>query len=315
MQEIQILINDEHSHLRLDQLLAGEIDFLSRSQAQTLIREGAVLADNTPITSPKKKLNVGQLLLIKIPTPKAIEPEPQAVDFSILWEDEHLLVINKPAGLTVHPGAGNPDGTLLNGLLHHNDALKHLPRAGIVHRLDKDTSGVMMIAQSNLAYLALIDMMKERHIKRTYHALCWGHPPVQFSVDAPIGRHSTKRTRMSVTSQGKHALTHFNTLAEYGPLTLLECQLETGRTHQIRVHLHHQGYPIVADPVYQKKIQLPSKIHSSTQLLINQLDRQFLHAVSLKFNHPISGEPLDFQAPYPHSLNAIMTHLGETYAD
>jgi 23S rRNA pseudouridine1911/1915/1917 synthase len=229
-------------------------------------------------------------------------PPAQKMRLRIVHEDVHVLVINKPAGLIVHPGAGNPDGTLLNGLLAHEPALRKVPRAGIVHRLDKDTSGLMVVAKNVSAQAHLARQLAERTVKRTYLALVHGTPPPQGLIDAPIGRDPKLRTRMAVVNGGREARTHFKVLERFdagrGAAALVECQLETGRTHQIRVHLQHIKHPLVGDPVYRRgaRENLP-------------FPRQALHATALEFDHPKTGKTMHWKAPLPTDMKQLLAKL------
>jgi len=211
-------------------------------------------------------------------------------------EDEHLLVVDKPAGLVVHPGSGNWEGTMLNALLHHVPAVRELPRAGIVHRLDKDTSGLLVVAKTEPAQLALVRQLQARTVKRTYLALARGRVERDGTVEAPIGRHPVHRTRMAVVASGKPAVTHYRVRERFAAHTLLECGLETGRTHQIRVHLASIGHPLEGDPVYAGRA--PAGFH-----------RQALHALKLAFDHPASGAPMSFESPLPADMSALLASL------
>ena len=228
---------------------------------------------------------------------------------SIVYEDEHLLVINKPAGLVVHPGAGNRAGTLMNGLLHHVPALANIPRAGIVHRLDKDTSGVMLVAKTLEAHTALVRQLADREISRTYLAVCSGVLTGGGTVNAPIGRHPVDRLKMSVRDSGKPAVTHFRVIERFAAHTYVEVELETGRTHQIRVHFAHRRNPLVGDPVYGGRLGMPAGADENLQNTLRGFRRQALHATRLRLAHPISGEPLEFQQPPPDDFQRLLEAL------
>ena len=291
---------------RADQALGSHLPSYSRSQIQAWIKEGHLFINQMPCRKPNKILKHQDKIQLNIPPPISLHHAPEALELDIVFEDSHIMVINKPAGLTVHPGAGNPNGTLLNGLLMHDKNLQDLPRAGIVHRLDKDTSGLMVIAKTALALNALTEMIKNRDVTRIYLALAWGNTPSHFSAMAPIGRHQTKRTHMAVISSGKPATTHFELIESLNHFSLLRCKLDTGRTHQIRVHLLHHGFPIAGDPTYHKKIRLNSQINPKVQTAVSELTRQFLHAHILAFNHPVTEAPLKFECPLPLCLSEIL---------
>tara|TARA_Y200000002_G_scaffold381460_1_gene395551 strand:- start:648 stop:1601 length:954 start_codon:yes stop_codon:yes gene_type:complete len=315
LREFRVLINDQHNNSRLDIILSSALPDLSRSQIQQLIKDGHAKVDDTTEKKAKYRPKQGQVVTLQVPPATPIEPIAQPITINTVWEDDDLMIIDKPAGMTVHPGAGNQDGTLLNGLLNINPNAKFLPRAGIVHRLDKDTSGLMVVAKSDRAYHALIALIKQRDINRVYHALVWGHTPPVFKVEQPIGRHTTRRTLMSIQPQGKPALTHFKTIEYIGPFTLLECKLETGRTHQIRVHCLHSRHPIVADPTYHCRVKLPFNPDEEVQNKIRTIDRQFLHAHQLSFIHPVTSRPVEFFSKYPAMLSEAIQFLRSNYQD
>lgn len=290
-------VPDSCAGMRLDQVLASLMPDLSRNRLQGWIRDGRVLVDGAAC-APKQKMRGGELLQIDAaPEPEvtAFQPEPIALD--IVFEDDAILVINKPAGLVVHPGSGNWSGTLLNGLLHHDAALAAVPRAGIVHRLDKETSGLMVVAKSLLAQTHLVRQLQARSVSREYLALAHGRMALSGTVDAPIGRHPTQRTRMAVVPNGREAVTHYTVERSYVDCTRVVCRLETGRTHQIRVHMAHLGHPLVGDPLYGRK--------RSANPLLDAFPRQALHARRLVLIHPKSGETVSWQAPVPADMSAL----------
>ena len=226
-----------------------------------------------------------------------------------MFEDEHLLVVNKPAGLVVHPAAGNPDGTLQNGLLFHDPGLIELPRAGIVHRLDKDTTGLMVIGRSQAAYKRLVDAIAAREVKREYRALVIGSMPAGATIDMPIGRHPTQRTRMAVNPMGKPSVTHFRVLEHFRGHTLLKVILETGRTHQIRVHMAHLRHPVFGDQVYGGRLHLPGGASEGLKQVLRGFKRQALHAKRLQLLHPVSGRPMRFECAMPADMRAVVDAL------
>jgi len=280
--------------LRLDKSLVRHAPEFSRSHLQSLIERGGVRVDGREVTTPSSKLRLGQTVAVHLqPTEQAqaFRAEPMCLD--IRHEDEHLLVLNKPAGLVVHPAPGHWSGTLLNGLLAHHPAASLLPRAGIVHRLDRDTSGVMVVAKSLSTMQALVRAIAAREVQRTYRAIAWGAVKAdEQDIDAPIGRDPRSRIRMAVLASGKPSRTTVQVLQRSAQgHSALECRLHTGRTHQIRVHLAHVGHPLVADALYGGAAALG-------------LCRQALHAWRLTFAHPVSGAPIEVEEPLPEDLRA-----------
>jgi 23S rRNA pseudouridine1911/1915/1917 synthase len=240
-----------------------------------------------------------------------VESAPEAIDIAIVHEDEHVLVLDKPAGLVVHPGAGNPAGTLLNALLHHDPKLAQLPRAGIVHRLDKDTSGLMVVARSLAAHTALVDMLSRHDVERQYEAVVLGSLVAGGTVDAPIGRHMGDRLRQAVRDEedGKHAVTHYRLRERFRAHSLIQCSLETGRTHKIRVHMAHIHHPLVGDPLYGTGLRLPKGATPELVVALRGFRRQALHAERLAFEHPVNGEAMAFEAKRPADQQALIEAL------
>ena len=286
----------ELAGLRLDQALAKLLPGESRSRLAKLIDAGHVLVDGGPAAG-RMKLRSGEAVEVQLVPRISDQPfRAQAIALPILHEDEDVLVIDKPAGLVVHPGSGNWEGTMLNALLHHVPAVGELARAGIVHRLDKDTSGLLVVAKNERAQLDLVKQLQERSVKRTYLAVVRGHIATPGTVQAPIGRHPVHRTRMAVVPGGKPATTHYRVRETLPAHTLLECDLETGRTHQIRVHLASIGHPIEGDAVYAGKGA-------------RRMERQALHAWKLAFRHPASGEAVRFESPMPDDFRSLLKEL------
>jgi len=278
---------------RIDKLLATLLMAFSRSHLQGVIAQGHVMLDGVTVTSASRRVKAGQRLQVTLwPTAQALAFRAEAIPLAIVFEDDHLLVLDKPAGLVVHPAAGNWSGTLLNGLLAHHAGAAGLPRAGIVHRLDKDTSGLMVVAKSLPALTALVRAIAARQVQRIYHALVHGVPAwSQLTIDAPIGRDPQSRTRMAVVAGGKPARTDVVCLRRGATAAGVQCTLHSGRTHQIRVHLASRGHPLVGDSLYGGRPQWG-------------LQRQGLHAVRLAFAHPVDGRPLAFACPLPPDLAA-----------
>ena len=285
--------------LRLDQGLVRLWPRHSRSRLQNWIREGRVRVDGTVITEPKHKLWGGELVeLEEALDEKALSSRPEAIPLNIVHEDEAIIILDKPAGLVVHPGSGNWSGTLLNALLHHDPALEHVPRAGIVHRLDKETSGLMVVARTLEAQTDLVRQLQARTVKRYYQALVRGSVERDGSVDAPIGRHPTQRTKMAVVKTGKPARTHYRVVERFVDCTLVECALETGRTHQIRVHMTSIGHPLVGDPVYGSG--------TSRVPIGPEFARQALHARRLGLVHPLTGKALLWKSTVPEDMAELI---------
>lgn len=307
--QLVIQIPAEHKGKRLDQALAALLPNYSRSRLQAWIKTGRITHNNLPLRAREKLLG-GEEIVIN-PLPQAADPKvaAQPIPLQIVFEDEHLIVVNKQAGLVVHPAAGNWDQTLQNGLLYRFPELAALPRSGIVHRLDKDTTGLMVVARSLLAHKQLVDQLQSRQMKREYLALVQGTMVAGGSIEAAIGRHPKDRKRMAVTRQGKPALTHYRVMEKFRSHTLLRVQLETGRTHQIRVHMAHRRFPIVGDPVYAGRIRIPAR---SSTALIEQLrgfPRQALHATQLSLIHPSNGEWIRWEATTPTDMTSLIEAL------
>lgn len=292
--------------LRLDQALAQVWPELSRSRLQQWIEGGQILVDGRP-RRPRDRIWGGEEIRLDALLAPDLRNAPQPIPLAPLYEDDDLLVIDKPAGLVVHPAAGNPDGTLLNALLHRLPQLAALPRAGIVHRLDKETSGLLVVAKTLEAHRSLVEQLKARTVHREYRALAVGELVAGGTVEAPIGRHPTQRTRMAVVAGGRAALTRYRVLERYPGHSLLAVELDTGRTHQIRVHLAHIRHPLVGDPVYGGRPRPPKGGDPHLASAIQRFPRQALHAVALGLEHPRSGERLRWEAPMAADLEALLT--------
>ena len=295
---------------RFDQALAEMFPDYSRSRLSGWVKSGAVTLDGV-VAPPRQLLRGGELVRLQVELAVEVTSTPEAIELDIVHEDEHLLVLNKPAGLVVHPGAGNPAGTLLNALLHHNPQLAELPRAGIVHRLDKDTSGLMVVAKTLPTYTALVDLLSRHEVERQYEAVVLGTMVAGGTVDEPIGRSMGDRLRQAVRDEedGKRAVTHYRLRERFRAHSLLQCQLETGRTHQIRVHLAHINHPLVGDPLYGGGLKLPKGASAELITMLRSFRRQALHAEKLSFIHPITGEALSFSAERPVDQLALIEAL------
>jgi len=298
---------------RLDVFITNRVPDLTRSAVRRLIEMNRVTVDNES-GKPSQKLKGGEQVVIEIPPPTPGVPAAQEIPLEILYEDSDLIVLNKPAGMSVHPGAGNPDGTVVNALLAHCDDLSGIGgeiRPGIVHRIDKDTTGVIVVAKNDRSHLGLAEQFKEHTIKRVYVALVYGSPKTDKGrIESAIGRHPVDRKKMSGSARhGKHSVTHWKVTGRFGPVSVVELRLETGRTHQIRVHLSEAGFPLLGDPVYGGAGRLSCVKDSKLRALIGALSRQALHARTLGFIHPLTGTYMEFTTPVPEDMQRIMDYL------
>ena len=309
-QKLNTTIPEEQDGRRFDQALADLYPEYSRSRLQGWIRKGRALLDGV-VVQPRARVTVGQRVDLEPELETLVEDASENIPLDIIYEDADVIVLNKPAGLVVHPGAGNPAGTLLNGLLHHAPELGKLPRAGILHRLDKDTSGLLLVTRSVAAQTQLTRDLEQRLIRREYRAVCQDRLTAGGTVDAPIGRHRVHRTRMAITNAGRAAVTHFRVLERFADHTYIAVRLETGRTHQIRVHMAHVNHPLIGDPVYGGRLRMPRGASESIRQALQSFRRQALHASDLGFTHPVSGEELQFHAPLPDDLLTLLQTLGE----
>ena len=304
-----IIITENHVNERLDQALAKLLPEYSRSQLKDWIDAGHVLVNKLPVKA-KYKVKLDDTISVA-PQIKSLPSSwvAEAIDLNIIYEDSELLIINKPVGLVVHPGAGNANATLLNALLHHAPELNELPRAGILHRLDKNTSGLLVVAKTPAALKSLTHQLKQRSMSREYFAIVCGDLISGGEVDAPIGRHPLKRKTMAVSAEGKPARTHYRIAEKFRAHTLLSLKLDTGRTHQIRVHMQYIRHPIVGDPVYGGRIQLPK--HATPELTqgLRQFPRQALHAFALGFEHPKTHEAMRWVIDLPEDMQQLLATL------
>jgi 23S rRNA pseudouridine1911/1915/1917 synthase len=307
-QLLRARVPDDYAGHRLDQVLSQMFSDYSRSRLSQWIKEGKVTVDGVQLR-PRDKLLGGELVEIHILVEADERWQAQAIPLDIVFEDEDILVLNKPAGLVVHPAAGNPDGTLLNALLHHDPALAKVPRAGIVHRLDKDTSGIMVVAKNLISQASLVDQLQTRSLSRQYQCVVQGVMTGGGCVEQPIGRHPVDRKRMAVVQSGKEAITHYRVMERYRAHTLVSVRLETGRTHQIRVHMAHIHYPIVGDPVYGGRLKLPAGCSAELIEALRAFRRQALHAFRLGLLHPGSGEEMAWEVPLPDDMQQLIRLL------
>ena len=300
----------DHAGMRLDQLAAVLFPDFSRARLQKWVRSGELTVDGR-VLKTTYRLNGGETLRLDALPERQGEVLPQDIPLDIIHADDDIILINKPAGLVVHPAAGHPDGTLQNALLHFDSGLAVLPRSGIVHRLDKDTTGVMVVARSLRAHTSLVEQLQERQMSRVYEAVAKGETDMSGTVDAPIGRHPRDRKRMAVVLSGKPAVTHFRIMQRFLGFSLLEVSLESGRTHQIRVHMQHIGHPLVGDPVYGKSLKALKGAPDALLEAIRAFPRQALHARRLSLVHPASGGPVCFEAPLPADMEGLIDILAQ----
>lgn len=307
--EKQILtIPAEFAGLRLDQALARMFPQYSRSRLKDWLLAGAITVEGGP-KRPKDAVSGGEVVDFQPQPEVSVTAAPEPIALQILHEDEHLLVVNKPAGLVVHPGAGNPAGTLMNGLLHHVPELEAIPRAGIVHRLDKDTSGLLLVAKTLTAHTSLVRLLAEREIDRHYIAVCNGVLTGGGIIREPIGRHPVDRKRQSVQQNGKPAVTHYTVGERFAAHTQVDVKLETGRTHQIRVHFAHRRHALVGDPVYGGRLALPKGASEELAQVLRHFKRQALHATRLSFVHPVSEQRVTLTAAAPKDFTKLIEVL------
>jgi len=320
--ELSFCVEDVDVGVRADKFLSIMCDDLSRARLQNLIAEGAVFLNEVPLKAASRKTEEGDVFVVRVPPVVSAEPEPEDIPLDIVYEDEDILVVNKAAGMVVHPGAGNWDGTLVNALLYHCaeelSGIGGVARPGIVHRLDKDTSGLMMVAKNDHAHQYLSAQLADRSLSRVYHALVLGVPmPVKGAVNRPIGRHRRNRLKMSVMSNApRDARTHYRVLQSFGEAcSLVECRLETGRTHQIRVHMEALGHPLIGDSLYgAQRSKLKSYFEKNgylSEFVESVLDfpRQFLHAKEIVFIHPRHEEEMRFEISLPDDMSNILKNI------
>ncbi|MCO4799278.1 MAG: 23S rRNA pseudouridine(1911/1915/1917) synthase RluD [Colwelliaceae bacterium] len=296
---------------RFDQTIAEMFPEYSRSRLKEWILAGHVTVNGDVLTKAREKMYGGETISIETQVEAEERFKPQNIPLNIVYEDDDILVINKPAGLVVHPGAGNPDGTVLNALLHYCPQVDVVPRAGIVHRLDKDTTGLMVVAKTIAAQTNLVESLQAREITREYEAIASGVMTAGGIVDEPIGRHSTKRTHMAVTISGRPSVTHYRVMEKFRLHTRLRLRLETGRTHQIRVHMSHITHPLVGDPVYGGRPRPPKNATTELRDVLKAFKRQALHAAMLSLFHPITGEQMTWHADIPQDMVALTNILRE----
>lgn len=310
-QSLELKIPPHLAGQRLDQALAELLPDYSRARLQGWIKAGKVQIDGKDCR-PREKLHGGEHVTVLAEHEVQVTWEAEAIPLDIVYEDESVIIVNKPAGLVVHPGVGNYSGTLVNALLHHDASLEQIPRAGTIHRLDKDTSGLLVVARTLAAHHSLIKQLQARTVKREYEAVVTGVMTAGGTVEAEMGRHPTLRTRMAVvTHGGKEATTHYRVLERFRAHTHIRVRLETGRTHQIRVHMAHIRFPLVGDPVYGGRLRLPPQSSPAFIEALRGFHRQALHAAQLGFDHPQTGEPVEWAVPLPLDMRRLLGVLSD----
>ncbi|MDH5472040.1 MAG: 23S rRNA pseudouridine(1911/1915/1917) synthase RluD [Gammaproteobacteria bacterium] len=308
-------IPEEYARQRLDAVLVDLFPDYSRSRLQQWIKSGQVLVDGHEPKAKDKVLGNETIEIHLNSEPLETESQPQAIDLDIVYEDDDILVINKPVGLVVHPAAGHHDGTLLNALLHHDASLAEVPRAGIVHRLDKDTSGLLVMARNLKAHKSLVDQLQARTVHREYQAIVLGVMTAGGTVDEPIGRNPRDRKRQAVREDGKEAITHYRVIQRYRGHTHIKVNLETGRTHQIRVHMAHIHYPLVGDSVYGGRLKFPRGASEELKDTLRKFQRQALHAGRLGLIHPATGKEMSWKASLPEDMKHLLDVLAQDMDD
>lgn len=311
---MQAEVPDELAGRRLDQILAELFPDFSRSRLQQWVKNGEVRVDGQQLRA-KDKLSGGERIAIDALREVEVLFEAEAIPLDIVYEDEAILVLNKPAGLVVHPAAGNWQGTLLNALLHHAPQLEQVPRAGIVHRLDKETTGLLVVAKTLESQTALVAQLQERRFTREYDAIINGVLTGGGTVDAPIGRHPVDRKRMAVVRGGKEAITHYRLVQRFRAHSQIRVRLETGRTHQIRVHMSHLRYPLIGDPLYGGRLRIPPASSEAFAEVLRHFPRQALHAARLGLEHPVSGEYMEWEQPMPQDMKQLLETLQQDLAE
>ena len=303
-------VPDELAGRRFDQVLAELFPDFSRSRLTAWVKSGDVLLAGERAI-PRQIVRGGERIDLEVKLEREIGAEPEAIELEIVHEDADVIVVAKPPGLVVHPGAGNRAGTMQNALLHHDPGLANIPRGGIVHRLDKDTSGLLVVARSMRAHTALVEQLSARDMHRQYVAIVYGAMVAGGRVDEPIGRHPRDRLKQAVREDGREAITHYRVRERFRAMTLVECRLETGRTHQIRVHMAHVRHPLVGDSQYGGLLRLPKGASPALAEALHGFRRQALHAERLEFVHPKTGKPAAFEAPLPADMQALLAALRE----
>ena len=308
--QFQLTVPDELSGKRLDQALATLCPEHSRSRMQSWIKSGDVCV-NKKKYKQRDTVNSGDIIAVDTTLQSIDESQAEAIPLDIIYEDNAIIILNKPSGLVVHPGAGNPNHTLVNALLNFDQSLETIPRAGIIHRLDKETTGIMVVARTLASHTFLVNSLQQRKIKREYQTVVCGQVISGGSIENKMGRHPVHRTRMAVTNSGKVAITHYKVIKKFQHYTHLHVQLETGRTHQIRVHMSHIKHPVIGDPVYGKNKSVRKGVSPVLLEIIKGFKRQALHAIALELPHPDTGEKMQFTTTLPDDMNTLLNALSD----
>lgn len=309
-----IIVTDEQANQRIDQLLSQLLPNYSRSKIKQWVLDGQVQLNHAP-TQNKRKVSTGDIIEIQVASSPVSDTLAQAIPLDIVHEDESLLIIHKPAGMVVHPGAGNPDGTLVNALCHHDPTLSHLPRAGLIHRLDKDTSGLLIVAKTLACHTHLVQAMQERLIERHYQCIVNGVMIAGGTVESKIERHPRQRTKMAVSDHGKEAVTHYTIRQKFRAHTHLDVKLDTGRTHQIRVHMQHLHHPILGDLSYGGRPHFPPACSPELKAMLETFKRQALHAYQIAMRHPTTGERCQWRVDLPADMQTLRDALEQDSHD
>ncbi len=308
MSVLKIIIPERFAGQRIDTALSEMLPDYSRSKISSWVRSGMATINGKPF-KPKDKADGDEIVTLSIIKEPSVEWSAENIKLDIVYQDEDIIVVNKPAGLVTHPGSGNWTGTLANALLHYDSGLQNLDRAGIVHRLDKNTSGLMVVARSEVAQKYLSEQIQEHKVSREYSAIVYGHMISGGTIDEPIGRDPKDRIKQAVVDNGKIALTHYRVIDRFSHHTHVKAVLETGRTHQIRVHMSHIGHPLVADPMYGGRLRFPKKADEKLKDALKGFNRQALHSRKLALKHPVSGELMSWEAPLPKDLQQLLEVL------
>ncbi len=312
-----LVVEETFDSTRLDIVLSNHPEVSSRAEAQRIIKSGSVkINDSDEKISPKRKVRTGDIVIFSVLPPPQSSLIPVPFDLDIVFEDQHLIVVNKPCGVVVHPAAGHHSDTLVNYLLHHTGLSNvNQTRPGIVHRIDKDTSGLLVVAKDNKTHENLAKQFYHHQITRKYEAIIWGVPKdIKGTINQPVGRHPVNRKKFAIRENGKNAITHWRVLRNYKYLCLVECRLETGRTHQIRIHMNSIGHSLLGDPLYGKYRNYDGKLPKESIAILKGVTSQALHAKSLGFTHPISGNLMRFETPLPDNMQGVISNLEQTYS-
>ena len=310
METLQIIIPERMIDKRVDLALSEMLPDYSRSKVTAWIKSGDALINKKKF-KPKDKVSGNEMVFLTLTQKDNNYWLPEKIDLNIVYEDDHIIVINKPFGLVTHPGAGNLNGTLANALLYHDSSLSSLDRSGIVHRLDKNTSGLMVVSKNLKSQKFLVDQMQNHLVEREYSAIVYGHMISGGSINEPIGRDSKDRVKQTISANGKEAISHYRVIDRFKSHTHVKVVLETGRTHQIRVHLSHIGHPLIGDPMYGGRVRFPKKANTKLKHTLSHFDRHALHSKKLTLDHPATGESMTWKANLPDDMQVLLSSLKE----